>query len=213
MTTKSFFDWLDTDGNLDDVYVSNLVPGAGETYNSIWSYGGNDNITGNSYRDFLWGGDGNDTLSGAGGDDVLNGQDGNDFLLGGAGSDKVDGGMGNDTLYGGSGEDTLLGYHGDDYYFASVTDGGIDTIFETYSGSNDASGGGTDLIQFTDVAAADIAYKIDGNDLYFTSSTDLSDGQVDNGIKIANFFEGGNCVVEYVYGSDGLLAYNLTSYV
>ena len=114
--------------NNNDVYISDLVPVGAETSNNIMALGGDDQVQGNQYVDYIHGGSGNDTLWGMGGDDVLLGESGNDTLYGGTGEDLLLGGDNNDILYGGQGNDRLWGGTGDDSYVGYVSDSGIDTI-------------------------------------------------------------------------------------
>jgi len=195
-------------------YESNLVPTGGETANSIHGNSGNDTIIGNQYNDWIFGNDGHDQLYGEGGNDFLLGGAGNDLLSGGIGNDSLLGGDGDDDLHGGAGADRLWGGAGDDYYFYSMSDGGdIDTINDDLSPTGSpGAGGGTDALFMDDVLYADIRFAVIGNDLYVTNAIDELDGDVDFGVKIEDFFSGGNNVIEYIVGSDGYY-YDLSSYV
>lgn len=200
-------------GDEDNTYVSTLVPTGGETGNAIYANGGNDNITGNGYVDYIYGGTGNDTLSGAGGDDVLVGGTGNDVLIGGSGADLLLGEDGADTLYGGTGADRLWGQTGNDTYIAYKSDGGIDTINDDKSPTGQTGyGGGNDSFQLADVLGADLRLIQIGNDLYVTDAADTADGFINTGVRIEDFFLGGNNVIESVYGSD-YVGYDLSSFV
>lgn len=200
-----------TEGN--DTYVSDLVPTGSETANSIHALGGDDNITGNGFVDFIFGGAGNDTLNGAGGDDTLVGGIGNDVLIGGSGADLLLGEDGNDTLYGGTGADRLWGGTGNDGYVYFKSDGGIDDVNDDKSPTGQTGfGGGTDTLQFGDVLGADLRLFQIGNDLYVTDVVDVADGFIDTGVRIEDFFSGGNNVVEFVIGSDGV-GFDLSAYV
>ena len=79
-----------TEGN--DVFVSNLVPGPGETGNRIDALGGEDSVAGNQFNDFIFGENGDDSLLGEGGDDALVGGNGSNSLFGGTGDDVLIGG-------------------------------------------------------------------------------------------------------------------------
>ena len=59
---------------------------------------GNDDITGNKFRDTLFSYSGKDSLNGMGGNDNLNGGAGKDSLTGGSGKDSLTGGIGNDLF-------------------------------------------------------------------------------------------------------------------
>ena len=92
-----------TDGN------DNAINSSSNTGDTIYGYGGDDNIYGLNGADSLYGGDGNDYLSGRSGADTLHGGDGDDNLRGGGDADTLYGGEGNDDLRGGSGVDLLWG--------------------------------------------------------------------------------------------------------
>ncbi|ASF47549.1 beta strand repeat-containing protein [Methylovulum psychrotolerans] len=98
---------------------------------------------------------GDDVIEGNGGDDSLFGNGGNDTVTGGADNDSLYGGDGNDTLSGGAGNDTLWGGAGNDTYLVAKN-GGIDALY---------TGGGSDVVKFTDVAAADIKISRSTSDL------------------------------------------------
>lgn len=221
----------------DDVYYSDLIPSGGADYNYISGAGGNDYIVGNGYTDIIVGGTGNDTIGGEGGTDALNGNDGDDSLFGGDGNDTLNGddgndglygnddndvligGDGTDTLHGGTGEDVLHGGDGNDIYVSYFSDGGIDTIAEFAIGEPaeiSYGGGGTDQLNILDCTGAELYVRQDPNNndnLIVTSQDDMLDnGVMDSGVKILNFFAGGDHVIEYIVGSDGAY-YDLTSYV
>lgn len=90
--------------------------------------GGDDNVIGGAFRDFLAGADGEDTLQGGGGNDDISGGLGNDSILGGDGNDQLTGDAGYDTLLGGAGDDVFIWASADSR--KDVWDGGdgIDTI-------------------------------------------------------------------------------------
>ena len=81
---------------------------------SIWSFGGNDTISGLGGDDFIIGSDGqlvaggNDVISGGEGNDIVIAYLGDDVVNGDAGSDDLNGNQGNDTVDGGSGDDIWL---------------------------------------------------------------------------------------------------------
>jgi len=166
-------------------------------------------VYGNGYVDQIIGGAGNDSLFGMGGNDILLGDAGSDHLEGGSGDDLLVGdngayGGGNDVLYGGSGVDRMYGNVGNDTYQYYKSDGSIDIVADDLSAANATGyGGGTDSLYIKDVAAGDLLFYQFGNDLYVTDVADVADGYIDTGVKIQNFFLGGNNVIEYVYGSDG----------
>ncbi|WP_281560384.1 hypothetical protein [Thalassomonas sp. RHCl1] len=199
--------------NGDDTYISTLVPTGSETANSISGLGGNDQIQGNGYVDFIDGGSGNDTLWGMGNNDTLLGQSGDDTLFGGDGDDLLLGGDGADRLVGQNGNDRLWGATGDDVYYSSAGYSGFDTINDDKSPTGQTGyGGGNDTLVMQDITAAELAIYRIGDDLYVTSKADAADGSIDTGAIIEDFFLGGNNVVEFIAGSDGL-GYDTTGWV
>ncbi|WP_417260867.1 MULTISPECIES: calcium-binding protein [Alphaproteobacteria] len=185
-------------------YESDLVPSGAETGNAIYGNGLDNSITGNGYNDTIFGYDGDDYLSGKGGNDTLVAGNGNDTLDGGSGADMLFGQDGNDVLYGGSGNDTLWGGVGDDQYLYVKADGGIDIINDDKSptGQTGYGGGDTDIIVFADVDVQNIFLAIDGNDLLITDVADAADGIMNTGVRVEDFFLGGDNVIERVYGND-----------
>jgi serralysin len=95
-------------------------------------FGGHDIMLGGAGADTLIGGAGNDHLYGQspnGGDDgadVLLGGDGSDYLQGNAGADGLDGGAGSDRIMGGGGNDLILGDDGNDTVNGNLGDDNID---------------------------------------------------------------------------------------
>lgn len=175
--------------------------GDGYDGDNIQGNGGNDTIFGGGGRDLIDGGSGNDYIDGGNGDDYgLNGGSGNDTIYGGTGNDWLYGNEGDDYLLGESGLNRLIGGSGNDYYYHSSTSDGT-IISDTYS--DGTGGGGTDTIRFQGVNGADLQLFKDSTDLYIASLDDLTDGQIDHGIVIANFFLGGDYLIEYVVGQDG----------
>lgn len=78
----------------------------------LFSFDGDDTLTGGDGDDFLYGGNDDDILDGGAGHDEADGlTDGYDFLYGEAGDDILYGGPG-DTLSGGSGDDTFYLFSG-----------------------------------------------------------------------------------------------------
>lgn len=81
---------------------------------SIWAGGGNDQIFGSNYGDFIDGGAGNDTIRAGSGSDFIQSSTGNDLINGGGGDDNIRWGVGdfdevvgNDTIDGGAGHDLI----------------------------------------------------------------------------------------------------------
>ena len=107
----------------------------------------NDSLAASRLDTAMYGYAGTDTLTGGAGHDILYGGEGNDTLNGGAGNDLLDGGSANDALNGGAGDDT--------YIFRSGA--GQDTITNT--------GGGNDLLKFTDIDPTELWFGKSGNHL------------------------------------------------
>lgn len=113
---------------------------------TVYGYGGNDNLQGEAGNDTIFGGDGNDILRGEGGNDILHGDAGNDDIRGQAGNDTIFGGAGEDTILGNGGVDTIDGGEGDDNISGN---GGADIINDTGTIDSDdtiSGGGGNDQI-------------------------------------------------------------------
>lgn len=152
-------------------------------------------LLGTSGRDLISGLGGDDTLFGFGGDDKLVGGTGNDYLSGGNGSFN---GSGNDILIGGDGDDTLVGEDGNDmliggagndfYYYAAGS--GADTV--------DNTGGGTDWLYFSDVAANRLTFHREVDDLLV-----VVDGNLAQSIRVSKHFQGGERAISYVQPSEG----------
>ena len=185
-------------------YNSNLVPEGAETGNGIYGNDLDNVINGNQYTDVIQGNGGNDILNGHGGQDILVGGEGNDTLSGGSGNDRLFGEEGNDVLYGGTGEDVLWGGVGNDQYIYAKSNGGIDVVNDDKSptGQTGYGGGDTDIIVFADVDVQNIVLAVDGNDLLITDAADAADGIMNTGVRVEDFFLGGNNVIERVYGDN-----------
>jgi hypothetical protein len=193
-----------------DAITAGLVPRNGETGNKIAGLSGNDTILGSSYDDFIFGDNGNDYLNGRGGNDWIHGGSGNDTLLGDFGNDKLYGDVGDDLLYGGSGTDTLWGGAGSDNYIYYKSDGGIDTINDNKLPTGEPGGGdgSVDYLFMKDMKGGDIRLLRSGKDLLVTDAFDLRDGVMNIGVKVEDYFLGGNNKIEYIVGSDNI-GYNL----
>ncbi len=172
-------DRLTFSGSNNDVTV-NLATTGNQTVNSnltlnltstqvenVTGGNGNDAITGNTLNNSLSSGNGNDTLTGDAGNDTLAGGNGNDTLSGGAGNDSLTGNAGNDSLTGDSDNDT--------YAFNTNTALGTDTVTE-------ASGGGTDTLNFTGSNnAVTVNLATTGNQTVNSNLTlNLTSAQVEN---------------------------------
>lgn len=196
MTT--FFEFKE---NTVDIFTSPI----GNTFTEVWSFGGNDQLTGNSGSDYFHAGNGNDYLNGMAGDDVLDGGAGHDDIRGGSGDDLLFGNSGDDTLYGGTGNDLLRGGEGNDEYVVKFnSDSGITTINEDLGLSTGGGfGGGNDVLKFTDKIFSEIGFFQDGNDIVFYDIADAQDGFVDDLVYIENFYLGGDYFVEFLVDSTG----------
>ncbi|MCC5607327.1 hypothetical protein LC612_11135 [Nostoc sp. CHAB 5834] len=141
----------DGDGIDDDQTVftgggqDQVTGGDGNDYIDVGA--GDDNVDGASGNDIIDVGDGNNialgneggdfifTLSGSSGVNVFSGGAGNDSLIGGSGADNLSGDAGNDALKGGRGNDRLEGGTGDD-------------ILQGDDGNDNLTGGtGNDILQ------------------------------------------------------------------
>ena len=112
---------------------------------------GADNLSGSDSAETIQGLGGNDTLDGLNGDDLLEGGAGDDTLHGRGGDDRLDGGLGDDTLRGNSGNDTYVWGSGQ----------GNDSATEV-------SGGGTDVLELSNLNAGDVSFSRSGDDLVMT---------------------------------------------
>ena len=121
--------------------------------------------------------------------------DGNDSIYGNGGDDNISAGAGNDIITGGKGNDTLSGGYGDDTYIWNLGDG-FDTIYD-YEPSS--STGRNDKIKFGEgIAANDLSFYHDGNDLIIYINNDVTQG-----ILIDDFFSNDNYKVEYIEFANG----------
>jgi len=181
-------------------YHSTRMPTPPETGDAYYMNSGNDTVVSGYGNDQIHLQDGNDVADGGYGSDLLLGGNGYDTLWGGVGNDYLFGEAGNDHLIGESGSDSLSGGMGDDSYYHSIGDGGQDLIVDDRGPAwGTGYGGGTDVIYFQDVNGADLAFYQSGNHLIISSASDT--GAL-NGVKIENFFLGGNNVIEYAVGAD-----------
>ena len=128
-------------------------------------------IIGDADAESITGGATNDRLVGNAGNDLLLGAAGNDTLVGGDGDDTMDGGIGNDLMIAGNGSDT---------YRFRFANGGQDTVSEMVGG-----GTGTDTLDILDRTAAQLDYRLDGDDLVVTQEGSA------NSISIRFHFSGG----------------------
>ncbi|SFG41269.1 Ca2+-binding protein, RTX toxin-related [Roseobacter denitrificans OCh 114] len=133
---------------------------------------GNDTIFGDEGNDIIFGGDGDDTINSGSGNDNVDAGDGADIVEGGLGNDLLNGGTGIDTLLGGAGNDTLDAEDGTDGVYllqAQILRGGTgDDIYRISANAGDvvidaageAEVGGTDRVEFYDLALSDITVSI-----------------------------------------------------
>lgn len=205
-----------TNGN-DTFYMSTMgapvYPETGHSYNAL---GGSDTVYGGIYNDLIQGGYGNDLIFGNNGDDALVGQQGNDEMHGGNGNDFLHGGSsdaGQDYLDGGAGQDRMYGGPGDDIYVHGLN-GGVDIINDGASEALVAGyGGGVDVLVFVGFALADLyPYRLpDTDDLLLTTWDDFSDGIIEDGVVIEDFYlNESNTFIEFVYTSSDQQWANLT---
>lgn len=111
--------------------------GDASTNDTIFAYGGADQVAGGAGNDEIHGGDGDDYyLSGWTGNDLIYGDDGDDVLYGEADDDVLIGGAGNDTIDGGSEIDIVS-------YVTAAS--GVTVNLATTTGQN-TGGAGTDTI-------------------------------------------------------------------
>lgn len=94
-------------GTETDDYITGVTTTGGQD-DTIYGYGGNDNLLGNGGSDLLYGGDGNDLLYGNAGNDYLDGGDGNDTLYGNGDDDTYMFSNGLDTIYENNGADKIV---------------------------------------------------------------------------------------------------------
>jgi Ca2+-binding RTX toxin-like protein len=148
---------------------------------TIYSYGGNDEvhgrrggeaIDGGSGDDQLFGHTGNDRIYGGAGIDYMRAGSGNDRLWGHAGDDFITGDAGNDTLFGQGGADTMNGGEGNDVLFT----GGDDLLY--FELGPDISIGRDRVVGGPDALQIDFSGYID-DELVFASGTEIlnSDGR------------------------------------
>lgn len=199
----------------DSINIAGQPLGQYETGHRVLAGAGNDSVYGSIHPDQLEGEAGADLLYGYGNNDCLVGSSGNDTLYGGVGNDALLAGADNDHLLGEAGDDTMYGGSGNDVYYHS-TNGGVDMINDDKSeAGNVGYGGGTaDIVYFTNVTMANLAFyhPTGSNNLWISSLADFSDGYLNDGVIIEDFYLGGNNVVESLYSSDGY-SYNLASLI
>ncbi len=134
--------------NFENLYLLSAGHSTGignDLNNAIFSYGGNDILSGLGGADVIYGGIGNDVIDGGDGNDTIFAQSGNDQILGGAGVDSIDGNEGSDIINGDDGDDALFGSHGRDTINGGV---GNDTIFGGTQRDVLTGGLGRDLFVF-----------------------------------------------------------------
>lgn len=172
----SVFDWtvLDVQG-LSIPVTAPVALNAPALWNLV--LGGNDQIIGSLYSDYLSGFGGEDTINGGAGDDVidggagpnyLRGDEGNDNIKGAAGFDDINGNQGNDTASGGLGDDWVVGGKDDDLLYG---EDGADAVYGNMGNDTCEGGAGVDWVrggQGNDVviggAGADFLAGDRGND-------------------------------------------------
>jgi len=192
-------DYVQPDGGyyLTTAEINQIVAGGstgGEYDQVIEGTAAGEQLVGSSGKDLIKGLAGDDQLFGMSGDDTLQGGEGDDYLSGGNGSgagsgdDRLEGGAGADTLVGEDGVNTLIGGAGNDNY---VYGGGQDTI--------DNTGGGTDGVFFNNgIAAGDLAFYRDGDDLVITVA-----GNASGFVRVTGHFLGGDLALDFVQPASG----------
>jgi Ca2+-binding RTX toxin-like protein len=192
-------DYVQPDGGfyLTTSEINQIVAGGssgGEYDQVIEGTAAGEQLVGSSGEDLIKGLAGNDQLFGMGGNDTLQGGEGDDYLSGGNGSgsgsgdDRLEGGAGADTLVGEDGVNTLIGGAGNDNY---IYGGGQDTINST--------GGGTDGVFFNNgIAASDLAFYRDGDDLVITVA-----GNASGFVRVTGHFLGGDQALDFVQPASG----------
>lgn len=122
-------------------------------------------------------------------DNYLSFYDGKNYVDGGAGNDTILTGNGNDIIIGGIGNDNLHGGYGDDIYVYNLGDG-YDEIFDS---------NGRDRLVFGEgISYQDLIFRSENSSLYI-----MIKGDENQGIKITNFFYGGDYKIEYLEFADG----------
>ncbi len=98
----------------------------------------------------------------------------------------------------------MWGCAGNDRYVHNPGDG-LDIINDNKTGTGNVGGGGTDVIEFG-CSSAEIFMFSDGatDDLYITTTTEISDGSMDEGVIIEDFFKGGDYDIEFIQLTDGV---------
>ncbi|MGL4311004.1 MAG: Hint domain-containing protein [Paracoccaceae bacterium] len=122
-------------------YGGNDTVSGGTGADAIYTYEGNDTVTGGAGNDYVSLGDGNDSLGDFGtedGNDTILGEGGNDFINAGYGDDLVYGGSGDDVIIGALGNDTLHGEDGSDSFY--ITDDHEGTVVYGGDGGTDQDG-------------------------------------------------------------------------
>jgi len=120
-----------------------------------------DSILGSTSSNVLYSYGGNDTISGGAGYDTINAGTGDDWIDGGAHADSIFGGSGTDTIYGGNGIDTLWGGDGDDYLVGGNSSGPNDTSQDLLI----AGAGNDTLVATSGLTARDTLVGCQGVDL------------------------------------------------
>jgi len=175
---------LGIDGtNFNDTIVAGPVSGTdGITING---WGGDDDLTGTAFADYMDGGDGNDTIRALAGADMIHGGLGGDAVDGGDGADTIYGDNspfsspfdGNDTLNGGVGNDTIYGGGGNDVING---DGDSDNLTGGLGSDQIDGGDGNDVLTAGESSNEDDAVDVlkggAGNDRIFAGYGDSVDG-------------------------------------
>lgn len=139
---------------------------------------------------------GNNTVYGGEGKDTINGGMGDDLIYGGAGSDRIyeqGGAGGNDSIYGGEGNDNIYAGFGDDYIEGGT---GNDGYYFTKNNGNNIikDDAGWDIMRIKsyddeylngefNINKNDIAFYMDGDDVYVSTDANSSIKIINQGIS------------------------------
>lgn len=162
-------------------------------------FDGNDEISGNKYRDIIRADTGDDKVIGKGGNDRLFGQAGNDNIIGGSGKDKAKAGSGDDRVVGNGGNDKLAGNSGDD-----ILKGGAGNDKLNGGGGNDTLNGGSGDDVLSGGPGDDVIIGGSGDDMLTGGSgADLFVFKNGHGDDVIKDFEDGVDQIRITGGASG----------
>lgn len=179
--TFSEIEFIQTDVGNDTVDLSNDSAGM-----TVYSYAGDDTITGGAGDDSI--------VTGAGADIVISGE-GDDDISTGTGADTIQGGLGADTISAGADDDTITfaegdsvdGGSGDDIFILEDLDDNTNGTITIEGGAGDETGG--DTLQLGDLSVLTQAVRdtfVDDGTGSFSGSITLDDGTILNFSEIEN---------------------------